>query len=402
MSKKRIVVVEDDMIIMELHKHYVENLGHEVVGAFTCGTDVLDFFRENTADLVLMDIRLENREDGIETVKSLQEITTVPVVYISGNTDDSNLERAVGTNFKGFLSKPLAVDDLNNIIESVTELSDSIWYAQRIQRSIIPDRSKWSKYFDHPVFINRPKDVITGDFCSLYKRSDNGDFIGAVGDCTGHGIPAALLSVLSYQVVYSASRRHTDVRKLLYHVNKGMLKALSNGASQVKIHDALELIVFHLDPSENKIYITGSKMQWVHYNAAKNTFQFHSMRGPTLGQTIPPPDQLPLQVIEYLKGDFFYFFSDGIKDQFGGFNNRKMMKKGLLALLQKIQRVPAERRNIEIEIALRKWQGSAVQTDDMLLLGFDPSTYQSKKISAVHHQVKSTNSHEEKSRMAEA
>ena len=73
MSKKRIVIVEDDLIIMELHRHYVENLGHEVVGTFTSGTEVIEYFKESTADLILMDIRLEDKTDGIETMKQIQE-----------------------------------------------------------------------------------------------------------------------------------------------------------------------------------------------------------------------------------------------------------------------------------------------------------------------------------------
>jgi two-component system OmpR family response regulator len=58
--KKRIVIVEDDYIIQELHRHYVENLGHEVVGAFVSGKEAIDFFKENSADLIMMDIRLED------------------------------------------------------------------------------------------------------------------------------------------------------------------------------------------------------------------------------------------------------------------------------------------------------------------------------------------------------
>lgn len=375
MSKKRIVIVEDDLIIMELHRHYVENLGHEVVGTFTSGTEVIEYFKENTADLILMDIRLEDKTDGIETMREIQESTSVPVVYITGNTEDSNLERAVGTNIKGFLSKPLAVEDLNDIIESVSELTESIWYAQRIQRSIIPDKTKWSRYFDHPVFINRPKDVITGDFCSIYRQKENDSLIGAVGDCTGHGIPAALLSVLSFQIVHNASRRNNDIRKLVLSVNKNIQKALAGGSTHTRVHDALELLVFKLEPNEKKISITGSKMQYVYYNAADKTLYLHSLRGPTLGADIPESEILPEHVFEFKKGDYFYFFSDGIKDQFGGLHKRKMMKKGLLSILERVQHVVPERRNIEFEIALRKWQGSLPQTDDMLLLGFDPNTY---------------------------
>ncbi|MEY4111279.1 MAG: hypothetical protein RLZZ46_1635 [Bacteroidota bacterium] len=374
MSKKRIVIVEDDMIIMELHKHYVQNLGHEVVGTFTSGEEVVNFFEHDTADLILMDIRLEKQEDGIDTMKRLQEKNTIPVIYITGNTEDSNLERAVGTNMKGFLSKPLAVDDLNDIIESVSELTDSIWYAQRIQRSIIPDKIKWSKYFDHPVYLNRPKDVITGDFCCLYQKKTSDSFVGALGDCTGHGIPAALLSILSYQVVFSAFRRHNDPRKMVININNHIRKALTTGSSSV--HDSMEIVIFQVENPHNRILVTGTKMQYIQYRAKDSSWEFHSLRGPTLGLEIKSDEnEFPLNVHTYEEGDFFYFFSDGIKDQFGGPAKRKMMKPGLLSILSKIQQSSPERRNLELEIGLRKWQGNLSQTDDMLLVGIEPFSF---------------------------
>jgi CheY-like chemotaxis protein len=376
MSRKRIIIVEDDMIIMELHKHYVQNLGHEVVGTFTSGEDVIHFFDHDTADLILMDVRLEKHEDGIETMKKIQEKNTIPVIYITGNTEDSNLERAVGTNMKGFLSKPLAVDDLNDIIESVSELTDSIWYAQRIQRSIIPDKTKWSKYFDHPVYLNRPKDVITGDFCCLYEKRSANAFVGALGDCTGHGIPAALLSILSYQVVFNSFRRQMNPRKMILHINNQIRKALTTGSSSV--HDSMELIVFQVQPQENQLVVTGTKMQYIHYRSKEGIWDFHSLRGPTLGlENKTDEGEFPQNIHHYEQGDSFYFFSDGIKDQFGGPAKRKMMKPGLLAILEKIQTIQPERRNLELEIALRKWQGNLLQTDDMLLVGFEPSTFHS-------------------------
>jgi CheY-like chemotaxis protein len=79
--KKKIVIVEDDYIIQELHKHYVENLGHEVIATFECGKDAIEFFQDNNADLILMDIRLEDSLDGIETMKKIN-INTI-VTYCS-------------------------------------------------------------------------------------------------------------------------------------------------------------------------------------------------------------------------------------------------------------------------------------------------------------------------------
>jgi len=105
--RKKIVIVEDDYIIQELHKLYVSNLGHDVVACFENGWDAIEYFKENYADLILMDIRLEDSLDGIETMKKIQEIRSIPVVYITGNTEDANYKRAINTNMKGFLSKPV-------------------------------------------------------------------------------------------------------------------------------------------------------------------------------------------------------------------------------------------------------------------------------------------------------
>ena len=117
--KKIIVIVEDDLIIQELHRYFVTNLGHEAVACFTTGQEVIDFFKENTADLILMDIRLEDDIDGIEAMSVIEKSVHVPVVYVSANNEDSSYRRAINTNMKGFLSKPIVKDDLEKIISQL-------------------------------------------------------------------------------------------------------------------------------------------------------------------------------------------------------------------------------------------------------------------------------------------
>ena len=117
--KKRIVIIEDDYIIQELHRHYVENLGHEVLASFVSGEEALEYFKDNDADLILSDVRLETSMDGIDTMREIQKIRTIPVVYITGNTEEENLKRALNTGMIGFLSKPIAFGELEDIIESI-------------------------------------------------------------------------------------------------------------------------------------------------------------------------------------------------------------------------------------------------------------------------------------------
>jgi len=80
----------------------------------------------------------------------------------------------------------------------------------------------------------------------------------------------------------------------------------------------------------------------------------------------------------YSKGDFFYFFSDGVTDQFGGPFSKKLSRKGLLEYIQRIHQIPGINKEIELDLSLRKWQGTHEQTDDIIMLGFDPSSISEK------------------------
>jgi CheY-like chemotaxis protein len=376
--KKKIVIVEDDYIIQELHRHYVENLGHEVVGAFTSGKEVIDFFKENTADLILMDIRLEDSIDGIETMAKIQELTPIPVVYVSGNTEESNFRRAINTNMKGFLSKPVAPDELENIIDSLNDLNDSIIYAERIQKAIFPQHKEINSTFKNSIFINRPKHVISGDFLCLMKRRKNGDIVGGVGDCTGHGIPAALLSVLSHEMLSNNARKHKELKTIINYLNNNIIRNFSSHNKENKISDSLDIILFRVLPELQTIQISGIKRPFIHYDSVNKTHRYISLKGQSLGTPINDIESIPFEEIKYAKDDYFYFFSDGITDQFGGPDGKKLMKKRLIEFLEGVKELPSHRKQIELDIFLRKWQNNSEQTDDMLFVGICPANAQLK------------------------
>ena len=376
--KKRIVIVEDDYIIQELHRHYVENLGHEVVGAFVSGKEAIDFFKENSADLIMMDIRLEDSMDGIEAMAKIQELSPTPVVYVSGNTEESNFRRAINTNMKGFLSKPVAPDELENIIDSLNDLNDSIIYAERIQKAIFPQLKEINSTFKNSIFINRPKHVISGDFLCLMKRRKNGDIVGGVGDCTGHGVPAALLSVLSHEMLSNNTRKHKELKNIINYLNNNIIRNFSSHNKENKISDSLDLILFRVMPEQQLIQIAGIKRPFIHYDSVTKTHRYISLKGNSLGTPIADVESIPFEEIKFEKDDYFYFFSDGITDQFGGPEGKKLMKKRLIEFLDSVKELPSHRKQIELDIFLRKWQNNTEQTDDMVFLGICPANAQLK------------------------
>lgn len=377
---KKIVIVEDDYIIQELHKHYVENLGHDVIGCFSSGEEAIDFFKTNHADLILMDIRLETSIDGIEAMKKINISNPIPVIYITGNTEDTNLKRALNTGMRGFFSKPIAQKDLEDVIESINSLNDSILYAERIQKAIFPQRPEIHRFFEKSIFINRPKDIISGDFSFLVAKKKQNQIIGGLGDCTGHGVPAALLSVLCHEIVCSKSRQYDDLRKIITALNNSIINNLSRLDKSNTVSDGLDIIIFKILPDKKLIEIAGIKRPFLHYKFKEKKHEYISLKGKTIGEKFTSESDIPFHIIPFEEGDYFYFFSDGITDQFGGPNSKKLMKRRLIDFLDHVQEMPAEVREIELELFLRKWQANNKQTDDILLLGISPSTLNKKYI----------------------
>lgn len=110
---KKVLIVEDEMIIALLLERMVKNLGHQVIGKVTSGEEAITKVKANEPDLILMDIRLQGEMDGIETMSHIHQMCDTPVIYISGNTDSVNQEKIEQTDYIEFLSKPITISDLS-------------------------------------------------------------------------------------------------------------------------------------------------------------------------------------------------------------------------------------------------------------------------------------------------
>ena len=376
MVPRKIVIVEDDAVVRQLLTYHVQNLGHEVLASFGSGQEVVEYFKSHNADLILMDIRLEDSIDGIEAMRQIQEVSSVPVVYISGESGEGHLKRAINTNMKGFLSKPVSSIELEDAIDSLTELTESILYAERIQKAIFPERKDFDGVFGDYVYLNRPRNIISGDFAFLEVSEDEQQILGGVGDCTGHGIPAALLSVLSHEIVTSLCKRNTELNKILYLLNRRMIVNLSRGANENQVNDGLDISIFRLIPSQGMLEVSGFRRPFLHFESETGEVKVYSFRGHGIGSEIESESEIPVMQFHYAPNDFFFFFSDGVTDQFGGPKSKKLSKRGLGEILSEICKksgTPSSR-NIALDLALRKWQGQVEQTDDMILFGIKPAT----------------------------
>ena len=111
-KKKRVLIVEDDLIISLVTENIVTELGHEVIGKAVSGDEAIELALLHKPNLILMDIRLKGEIDGIESVKEIQEKISTSVIYLTVNSDRLNYERAQETKFIDLISKPFTKEDL--------------------------------------------------------------------------------------------------------------------------------------------------------------------------------------------------------------------------------------------------------------------------------------------------
>jgi CheY-like chemotaxis protein len=116
---KKVLIVEDDMILAMINRKYLERIGCSVVASVVTGPAALIAVKEFAPDVILMDIRLDGEMDGVDAMRAIRQFSEVPVIYVSGNSEPAIRERAEKTNMFGFLIKPLDFGALKLLMEKL-------------------------------------------------------------------------------------------------------------------------------------------------------------------------------------------------------------------------------------------------------------------------------------------
>lgn len=116
-EKRKVIIVEDDLILNLLYESYLERLGFQTEGELVYGKTAIETAEKIDPDLIVMDISLEGEIDGIEAMLEIRKFSDVPVIYITGNSDPYHVERAEETNYLDYLTKPIEFEDLKQSVE---------------------------------------------------------------------------------------------------------------------------------------------------------------------------------------------------------------------------------------------------------------------------------------------
>lgn len=257
----------------------------------------------------------------------------------------------------------------NEIIsEQNKDLIDSINYAQRIQQAILPDNETEEEILKNGFVLYKPKHIVSGDFYWLHKQN-NLIFI-AVIDCTGHGVPGALLTMLAYNAINKAviEKELQDPRLILSSMNSDIKIALKQHQNK-NMQDSMEVALVCLNTDSNHLLFAGA-------NLALSYIQNGELKIANGGKCSVGSVQdggivLPVtHSINLNKGDSLYIYTDGFADQFGGPKGKKYKYKQLENLLLSNHTKSVQEQKDSLNESFENWKGNLEQVDDVTIIGY--------------------------------
>jgi PAS domain S-box-containing protein len=247
-------------------------------------------------------------------------------------------------------------------------ITDSINYAKRIQDAIIPGEDHIRKYFTDSFLIYRPKDIVSGDFVWLHEIKPQEEYLLALADCTGHGVPGAMMSIIGHSLLNEIveGEEITDPALILEELNKEVIKTLrqkTDGESS----DGMDVSIIKINIPNLTITFAGAYQDIYWMNGKLNTVK--GDRQPIGGKHHVIDRKFQNQLFKITKGDSIFLASDGFADQFGGPEDKKFLKKRLSDLIQSNYKYSMQAQSFIYEKAFENWKGASEQIDDVSVIG---------------------------------
>ncbi len=260
--------------------------------------------------------------------------------------------------------------DRKKLEEYNKDISDSISYAKKFQTARLPEISDLTEQFSSADVIYLPRDIVSGDFYWTGRVNDT--LLFAAGDCTGHGVPGAFMTLLFNflldKIVLEQSQ--TEPARILELLDSGIKDyfAASAEESDAQIQDGMDIALAKYNLKDQSLTYSGARRPLFIYRKASQTVDIVAGSKISIGESNESGFGFNTEHIQYEKGDIIYLFSDGFVDQFGGPDNRKYGKRRLFNLLENIGHKNA---HVQKGIILQEfidWQADQDQIDDVVML----------------------------------
>ncbi|TAF64268.1 MAG: hypothetical protein EAZ55_11805 [Cytophagales bacterium] len=281
---------------------------------------------------------------------------------------NTNLEMKVAQRTQEVTEKNIALED------AYDEIVSSVKYASRIQHAILGDAANVLQSFEESFIFNQPRDIVSGDFywCDTISKDQQSYQILVTADATGHGVPAAFLTLLGSNFIEEIMHKtpfYTQPARILDELDQ-KIHHLLNKQANVTLNDGMDISVIVIDEKQKIAHVAGAKGRVFLVRNQQLTEYGGGLYPIGAREQFATEKVFPYESIALQENDIFYTFSDGFQDQFGGNNNQKYMKKRFKDFLLSIHRLNFEEQKQALESAFLQWKGNNSQTDDVLVIGF--------------------------------
>jgi serine phosphatase RsbU (regulator of sigma subunit) len=253
------------------------------------------------------------------------------------------------------------------IEEKNKDITDSIVYAKRIQQAQLPEKKEIQSFFPQSFVLFKPKDIVSGDFY-FFHQSDHTCFLAAV-DCTGHGVPGALMSMLGSEKLHEAIDMNPDTSEILRQLNIGIRYSLHQTDDMESTRDGMDIALCSID-LHNQIlkYAGANRPIWIIRRGQTEVEEIQGTKK-AIGGLTEDSQVFDSHEIKLNAGDSFYIFSDGYADTFGGNSGTKLKNKRFRELLLEIQNKEMPQQEKYLDDFIENWRGGVEQVDDILIIG---------------------------------
>lgn len=328
-----------------------------------------EFERNDIRTLALQQLKQDSLLDAVPYERLLKTATGADK-WILWNTSKGPMNTLVGIGHditdrkkaeQQLLEKHKELEQHNK------DMVDSIQYASRIQEAILPDPERIKAAFADAFVLYQPKDVVSGDYYFFYRKG-NKQFL-AVVDCTGHGVPGALMSFIANGIFKEViiKKGIEEPSEILYALDEELYLALNKDGQEGSASDGMDVALAVFDTDQNTISYSGAFRPMLLLRESE-LIEFEPNRFP-IGFYGDVEKSFETRTMELQKNDTFYFFTDGYCDQFGGELKKKFNRKRFKELLLSAEGMELEEQRSFLQYALLNWRQEEPQMDDVLVLG---------------------------------
>jgi len=383
-----VLIVDDNPKNLQVAGSFLHEEGYNVEFAMN-GITALEWIDQRNFDLILLDIMMPEM-DGFEVCKHIKSDPGkrhIPIIFLTAKTETKSIVKGFEMGAVDYVSKPFNKNELlaristQLTIKKTREESDhylkeleqknklitfSIKYAQHLQNAVLNTNENISEKLPEYFYLFKPKDIVGGDF---YWSFSLGDLqLIALMDCTGHGVPGALMSMLGLTLLNETVKKEQIIQpnEILNRLRDKIIDALGSKRVTHEVRDGMDAVIILLDFQNYTLQFSGA-------NNPLYLVRNHELikyKG----------DRMPVAYYERMtgftnhkillrKGDMIYLFSDGFTGQFGGKEGKRFKSDSFRKLLMDIhQRTMKEQHEI-LSQTFEDWKGNLEQIDDVTVLG---------------------------------